>query len=75
VSETNFAGVLQVLTQANVDFILIGGVAAIAHGCARATFDIDVVYSREARSAQALPARHPCGPAVTFGTNGAFRKA
>lgn len=29
-----------------VDFIIIGGVAASAHGSARVTFDIDVVYSR-----------------------------
>lgn len=62
-SETNFAGVLEVLVRAQVDFILIGGVAAIAHGCARATFDIDVVYSREkanlARLAAALAPHQP----------------
>jgi hypothetical protein len=29
-----------------VDFILIGGMAAILHGSARVTFDVDVVYSR-----------------------------
>ncbi|CAB1084403.1 hypothetical protein D1AOALGA4SA_11927, partial [Olavius algarvensis Delta 1 endosymbiont] len=28
-------------------FIIIGGVAAVVHGAARATFDLDVVYSRD----------------------------
>src|SRR6266702_8618246 len=34
------------LVRANVNFILIGGMAAILHGSARVTFDVDVVYSR-----------------------------
>jgi hypothetical protein len=32
--------------RARVDFILIGGMAAILHGSARVTFDVDLVYSR-----------------------------
>lgn len=43
---TDYARVLRVLTDGAVDFVLIGGVAANLHGSARATFDIDVVYSR-----------------------------
>ncbi len=43
---TDFQGLLQRLLEAKVDFILIGGLAATVHGSARATFDIDVVYSR-----------------------------
>jgi hypothetical protein len=43
---TDYAKVLQALTNGGVEFVLIGGVAANLHGSARATFDIDVVYSR-----------------------------
>lgn len=45
-SQTNFAALLGALTDANVEFILVGGVAAILHGAARMTFDVDVVYAR-----------------------------
>jgi predicted nucleotidyltransferase len=38
---------LRLLANAGVDFIVIGGMAAAAHGSARATLDLDVVYSRE----------------------------
>ena len=44
---TDFAHLLQVLTSGQVDFILVGGVAATIHGSARLTQDIDVVYSRQ----------------------------
>lgn len=43
---TRFDRILRILVDQNVDFILIGGVAATAHGAARLTQDIDVVYSR-----------------------------
>ena len=43
---TDYAKVLKVLTDGGVEFLLIGGVAANLHGSARATFDVDVVYSR-----------------------------
>jgi hypothetical protein len=38
---------LRLLAHAGVDFIVIGGMAAAAHGSARATLDLDVVYSRD----------------------------
>lgn len=44
---TDYAKVLQVLTGNDVHFMIIGGVAANLHGSARATFDLDLVYSRE----------------------------
>ena len=44
--ETNFEGLIHRLAQGRVDFILVGGVAAILHGSARVTFDIDAIYSR-----------------------------
>ncbi len=45
-AKTDFEGVLKALVNARVEFIVIGGVAAIAHGGARATYDVDVVYAR-----------------------------
>jgi hypothetical protein len=43
---TDFEKVIRVLFDAHVEFILIGGLAATAHGSARLTRDVDVVYSR-----------------------------
>lgn len=39
-------GLLFALQQAGAEFILVGGMAAIVHGAARVTFDLDVVYKR-----------------------------
>ena len=41
-----FDKILPTLVQGGVEFILIGGVAAIIHGSARLTYDVDVVYAR-----------------------------
>jgi predicted nucleotidyltransferase len=35
------------LTSAGVEFIIVGGIAASLHGAARATYDLDIVYSRD----------------------------
>ena len=43
---TDFARLLRVLAGSGTEFALIGGVAATVHGAARATYDIDIVYSR-----------------------------
>jgi hypothetical protein len=43
---TDFGGLILALARAKVDFVIIGGVAANAHGSARATYDVDVVYAR-----------------------------
>jgi hypothetical protein len=43
---TDFPGILALLRHGGVEFIVIGGVAADAHGAARATYDVDVVYQR-----------------------------
>lgn len=54
---------LATLTEAGVDFILVGGLAATAHGAARVTYDVDVVYARDSanleRLVEALEAHHP----------------
>lgn len=43
---TRFEALLRSLSQKDVRFVLVGGVAALAHGSARMTEDIDVVYDR-----------------------------
>jgi predicted nucleotidyltransferase len=53
---TRFADLLHILASADVEFILIGGVAAIAHGSPRSTQDVDVVYRRSAPNLQRLVA-------------------
>jgi hypothetical protein len=42
----DFGGLLQALAGGGVEFIVVGGVAGVAHGLARATYDLDVVYAR-----------------------------
>jgi predicted nucleotidyltransferase len=59
----DLAQIIPPLVEAKVDFILIGGMAAILHGSARVTFDVDLVYSRVneniARLAAALAPHAP----------------
>ena len=43
---TDFKALLRTFTEAGVEFIVVGGVAATVHGSARLTRDIDVVYRR-----------------------------
>jgi len=60
---TDFARLLVVLTGSGVEFIVIGGFAATAHGSAHVTVDLDVVYRRTpenmARLAGALAPLQP----------------
>ena len=58
--ETKFGQVLDVLSRGEIRFIVIGGLAAIAHGNARSTYDVDVVYSRARENIQRLV--HVVGP-------------
>jgi len=51
---TRFSDLLRVLAERGVDFILVGGVAAAAHGSPRSTQDLDIVYSREQRNLERL---------------------
>jgi predicted nucleotidyltransferase len=46
--------VLQELVKGDVHFILVGGVAAILHGSARLTYDVDFVYRRSAENIRRL---------------------
>ena len=58
-----FEQLLQALHTARVKFVLVGGLAAVAHGAATLTGDIDVCYARDQgnleRLVQALAPFHP----------------
>ena len=60
---TDFAKILQLLSDHGVEFIIIGGAAAIVHGSSRLTQDLDVVYRRSqeniARLSNALQEQNP----------------
>lgn len=43
---TEFRELLRALADGQVEFIIVGGVAAFAHGASRLTQDLDVVYRR-----------------------------
>lgn len=49
-----FQELLPLLAESELRFIIIGGVAASAHGAARATYDIDIVYARDPENIQRL---------------------
>ena len=59
----DLAGVLRALCDAEVDFLVIGGVSATFHGSAYITNDIDIFFSRKRenlhRLVQALAPFHP----------------
>ena len=60
---TEIEAILTRLSQGQVEFVVIGGVAALAHGSARVTFDVDVCYQRTRenieRLCQVLAPLHP----------------
>ncbi len=43
---TKFGELIGALAREKVEFIIVGGVAATAHGAARTTLDLDVIYAR-----------------------------
>ena len=48
--------VLAVLAKHGVEFVLVGGLAAMAHGSRHPTFDVDVVYARDSGNLERLAA-------------------
>ena len=60
---SDFLQTLKVLCDAEVRFVVIGGVAASAHGSAHLTYDLDICYDRTSdnieRLAKALKPFHP----------------
>lgn len=60
---TDFKQLLRLLTDNEVEFIIVGGAAATAHGSARLTFDLDIVYKRSKENiARLVNALRPLGP-------------
>jgi hypothetical protein len=49
-------GILRRLTARGVDFVVIGGIAAVLHGSSRNTFDLDVCFATDAGNLEALGA-------------------
>ena len=60
---TNFAALLRRLAEAQVEFVVIGGIAVLVHGHVRATVDLDICYARTPenleRLVRALSPIHP----------------
>jgi predicted nucleotidyltransferase len=53
-AELDVARILRALTQRGVDFVVIGGIAAVLHGSARNTFDLDLCFATDAANLDAL---------------------
>jgi predicted nucleotidyltransferase len=51
-----FEAALKTLTEHEVEFVIIGGLAAAFHGSARLTYDLDVCYSRTSSNLKKLSA-------------------
>jgi hypothetical protein len=47
-----FADILQILSRNGVDFVLVGGIAAVLEGAPVSTFDLDVVIHRTSENYQ-----------------------
>jgi hypothetical protein len=52
--ELDAEGMLRRLTEAGVDFVVIGGIAMLLHGSARLTRDLDIVFAPDDGNLEAL---------------------
>ena len=52
---TDTPGLLRELLARGVDFVVIGGIAAVLHGSPRVTQDLDVCFATDAGNLGALP--------------------
>ena len=52
--KTDFIEILRTLARHRVDFIVVGGIAAVIQGAAVATFDLDLVHSRKPENVERL---------------------
>lgn len=53
-SELKADEILQRLVARGVDFVVIGGIAGVLHGSARATFDLDICFATDEGNLEAL---------------------
>jgi hypothetical protein len=51
---TDLSQLVRILTLSHVEFIIVGGAAATAHGSSRLTEDLDIVYRRTSENAERL---------------------
>ena len=49
-----FRTLLSALQSHDVAFVIIGGVAAVLHGSARVTYDLDIVYQRDSENLERM---------------------
>jgi hypothetical protein len=54
--EIDVPGILEALTARGVDFVVIGGIAAVLHGSAMVTNDVDVCFATDSSNLNALGA-------------------
>ncbi len=53
-TKTDFLEILRVLLAHEIDFIVVGGVSAVLQGAPIATFDLDLVHSRDSENIERL---------------------
>lgn len=53
-SELDAQEILRRLTARGVDFVVVGGIAAVLHGSAQMTFDLDICYATDRANLEAL---------------------
>jgi len=53
-TKADFRGILRVLAEKQVKFIVVGGVSAVLQGAPFTTFDLDVVHSRDPENVERL---------------------
>lgn len=58
-STPDFVRLIQVLCEHDVQFILVGGVCAVAHGAPITTFDMDIVHARTPENIERLKPVQP----------------
>ena len=56
IGKIDFEAILRALAEQEVAFIVVGGVCAALHGAPVSTFDLDILYSREAANLERLEA-------------------
>lgn len=60
---TDYDALIRLLVENEIEFIIVGGAAATAHGSARLTLDLDIVYSRTPENlSQIITALKPLEP-------------
>ena len=55
-SPPNLQSLLKALTERNVDFVLVGGMAQLVHGGAHVTYDVDLTFAADRDNLKALAA-------------------